>query len=64
MLNKETCKKCWKSAWIDSDNVLWEQGKVVCGLKAYITRNIKDPPPEECPHYFEHSIAAGVSSVE
>lgn len=63
MLNKETCKKCWKRAWYMEDDELWEQRKVAC-RKSYRYLSIKEPPPNDCPLCFEHFIAAGVPDVE
>ena len=70
MLNKGVCKKCWDSySNFDISFGLITDNEIMCPQKIskktfldkdrYAKRS--DPPPEWCPHKFEHAVAAGMT---
>ena len=63
MLKKEFCKKCWGEGWVDSDDEMWEQGRVHCRVipwldHPHLTKIVSTSiePPKKCMMKLEYTV--------
>ena len=49
--------------WYSSDDRRWSNGVIICriGKRGDPRWGVTDPPPDWCPHAFEHAVVAGMS---
>jgi hypothetical protein len=66
MLNKAICKKCNQanSDWSAIDNESWERSKMIyCFVKKIDVYSIKEVPPSNCLHLFEHAVSGAMKNA-